>query len=142
VTCAAYVLIAARLLRGQAERDGLPGLPRAVFGELRARYRASGLAGHLAALDLLERWPTRAGRGYVIDSFWSAWDAFARAADYRETVVRAIRYGTDTDTTACIAGGLAGVYFGLESIPPEWLSAMRGREIVEPLSERLVAAAV
>src|SRR3990172_1467687 len=99
VACAAYVLIAARLLRGQAERDGLPGLPRAVFGELRARYRASGLAGHLAALDTLERWPTRAGRGYVIDSFWSAWDAFAGAADYRETGLRAVRSGPDTDPT-------------------------------------------
>jgi ADP-ribosylglycohydrolase len=136
VTCAAYVLIAARLLRGATARDALPG---AVFGELRARYRASDLAGHLDALDGLERWPTRAGRGYVIDSFWSAWDAFAGAADYQETVVRAIRYGTDTDTTACIAGGLAGVYFGLESIPSEWLAAIRGREAVEPLVERLTA---
>jgi len=136
VACAAYVLIAARLLHGATERDGLPA---AVLARLRAAYQASGLEGHLAALDVLLRWPTRGGHGYVIDSFWSAWDAFAGAADHQETVVRAIRYGTDTDTTACIAGGLAGVSFGLESIPPEWLSAVRGQDLVEPLIEPLVA---
>lgn len=48
-----------------------------------------------------------------------------------------MKYGNDTDTTAAIAGGLAGLRWGLDEreggIPSEWLSALRGRDIVEPL---------
>jgi ADP-ribosylglycohydrolase len=40
-----------------------------------------------------------------------------------------------------VAGGLAGAYWGLEGVPADWLSTMRGREIVDPLVVRLVAAA-
>jgi hypothetical protein len=76
----------------------------------------------------------------VWDSFWSAWDAFAGATDYRETIQRAVAYGNDTDTTAAIAGGLAGIRWGIGGIPVEWLEGMRGRDIVEPLIGRLTKA--
>jgi len=45
------------------------------------------------------------------------------------------------DTTASICGGLAGLYWGVDAIPSEWRSAMRGSSIVDPLIERLVATA-
>jgi hypothetical protein len=95
----------------------------------------------VAALDHLLGWEKREGRGAVWDSFWSAWDAFAGAENYRETVERAIAYGNDTDTTAAIAGGLAGVYWGVDGIPQEWLNAMRGRDVVVPLVDALLAKA-
>jgi ADP-ribosylglycohydrolase len=80
----------------------------------------------------------RSGSGYVVDCFWSAWDAFRAASSYRESVERAVGFGEDTDTTAAVAGGLAGAYWGVEGIPADWLSEMRGRHIVEPLFARLL----
>ena len=63
--------------------------------------------------------------------------AFAPGGSYRDTILRAVRYGNDTDTTAAIAGGLAGIRWGLDEssggIPREWLEALRGKEIVECL---------
>ena len=80
------------------------------------------------------------GGGWVLDSFWSAWGAFAASASYRETIERCIRLGRDTDTTAAIAGGLAGIRWGVDEssggIPAEWLEALRGRNIVEMLLTR------
>ncbi len=73
----------------------------------------------------------RSGSGYVVDCFWSAWDAFADASSYEQTIQRAIRYGNDT--TACVAGGLAGIYWGVDAIPAEWRAGMRGQDIVDPL---------
>ena len=130
--CALYCLVARRLLLGDA--------PEAAMGVARATARAldAGDERRLEALDRLEAHTGRAGRGFVVDAFWSAWDAFASADDYQATIERAIRYGHDTDTTACIAGGLAGIRFGLRGIPVEWLDGMRGREVVEPLVARLV----
>ena len=41
---------------------------------------------------------------------------------------RAVNLGEDTDTTAAVAGGLAGLYYGEESIPTEWLDVLARRE--------------
>ena len=37
----------------------------------------------------------------------------------------------DTDTTAAVAGALAGTIYGAASIPEEWLDVLRGKEIIE-----------
>ena len=139
VACALYVLIVRRLLAGEPD-------PRHALRDSQVSLRAIYVAGQLgdaalAALRHLELWGERHGRGSAWDSFWSAWDAFAGATAYEDTVERAIRYGNDTDTTAAIAGGLAGAYWGLEGIPPEWLIRMRGRGIVGPLIDRLLSGA-
>ncbi len=128
VACALYVLLAARLLGGERDRT-------AALADAGATLRTilAGRADHLAALDHLEAYPDRGGRGSVWDAFWSAWDAFAGADSYRATIERAIAYGDDTDTTAAIAGGLAGIYWGIEGIPHGWLAGMRGRDVAEPL---------
>lgn len=39
--------------------------------------------------------------------------------------------GDDTDTTACVAGGLAGILYGYEGIPAEWLEVLRGKDVID-----------
>ena len=132
--CAVYVLVARRLADGEPDR---PFALAAAFEDVEADYDRRGDPALLAALELLRGYTERRGRGWVIDSFWSAWDAFAGHESYRDGVVAAAEYGRDTDTTAAIAGGLAGVYWGLEEssggIPAEWLQGLRDREQVEAL---------
>ncbi len=118
---------ARRVLRAHLERGGLPGSKEAADPLLA-----------VAALDAFEAWSGRAGRGRVVDSFWSAWDAFASANDYPAAVIAAVRYGNDTDTTAAIAGGLAGVHFGIAGIPLEWHRGLRDRALAQRLIDRLV----
>jgi len=133
VACALYTLTAKRLLQGMSRGEAMADARAA------AREIYTDDPERLAALDRLEGHRERAGRGAVWDSFWSAWDAFAGASSYKETIQRAIGYGNDTDTTAAIAGGLAGIYWGIDGIPSDWLAGMRGRSIVEPLINRTVA---
>lgn len=77
------------------------------------------------------------GSGFVIDSLFSAKWAVEQG-DY-ETVVRAaISLGNDTDTTACIAGGVAGVRDGVGTIPARWRDALRGQDLLAPLLKQLV----
>ena len=136
VACAVYCVAVVGLLRGQ-EQD--KALAWALAENERLFHEERGLHAHLAALEELRAWPERRGRGFVLDSFWSAWDAFAGAGSYADTIQRAVAYGHDTDTTACIAGGLAGARWGWEGIPIAWRRGMRGREIVTPLVDGLVA---
>ena len=77
------------------------------------------------------------GSGYVVDSLHSARWA-CRNETYEKIVKAAISLGKDTDTTACIAGGIAGLKFGFDEIPKRWTENLHGREIYEPLIERLL----
>lgn len=46
-------------------------------------------------------------------------------------MLAAVNLGRDTDTTACVAGALAGTAYGLGSIPEEWIGRMCGRDVLE-----------
>ena len=46
-------------------------------------------------------------------------------------MLTAVNLGDDTDTTACVAGGLAGILYGYEGIPAEWIEALRGKDVID-----------
>jgi ADP-ribosylglycohydrolase len=132
--CVVYCLIVQAILAGECDRD-------AALEQAFALAEACVEPEVRPELDVLRGHRDREGGGYVLDCFWSAWDAFRGAASYRDAVESAVGYGNDTDTTAAVAGGLAGLYWSIEGIPADWLRDMRGREIVDPLVARLVGAA-
>ena len=74
----------------------------------------------------------------MVDCLHSARGAVA-AGPYEVAVKAAVALGDDTDTTACVAGGIAGVRDGVEAIPERWRTGLRGRGLYEPLLEGLLA---
>jgi ADP-ribosylglycohydrolase len=81
--------------------------------------------------------PGGAGSGYVVDCLHSARYAVA-AGPFEVAVKTAVALGDDTDTTAAVAGGIAGLRDGVESIPARWRNQLRGRNMVEPLLRGLL----
>lgn len=77
------------------------------------------------------------GSGYVVDCLKSARYALKQTT-YQDVIKTAIAFGRDTDTTACVAGGIAGLYFGFDSIPESWLAQLRAKDLVEPLLAKLL----
>jgi ADP-ribosyl-[dinitrogen reductase] hydrolase len=80
-----------------------------------------------------------AGTGYVVDTLWSARIANERGSTYDSVVRSAIQFGNDTDTTAAVAGGIAGIRFGASGLREDWKLSLRGETLYAPLIERLVA---
>ena len=78
------------------------------------------------------------GSGFVVDTLHSA-HAVQAAGTYAASVRAAIAFGNDTDTTACVAGGIAGLRLGVDAIPPDWRNNLHGRALVDPLVTRLIA---
>lgn len=78
------------------------------------------------------------GSGYVVDCLKSARYALKQTT-YQDVIKTAIAFGRDTDTTACVAGGIAGLYFGFDSIPESWLAQLRAKDLVEPLLTKLLS---
>lgn len=62
---------------------------------------------------------------------------FMDAPSFRDAVIAAVNLGGDADTVGAVAGGLAGARFGYGAIPGSWLDALRDRERLLDLSERL-----
>jgi ADP-ribosyl-[dinitrogen reductase] hydrolase len=134
VCCALYCLWARRILA-----EALTPWPDAV-ATLRMLY-----AEDPAATEELE-WSLRpddlspgTGSGYVVDSLRSAhWILETHPGSYEQAVKAAVALGQDTDTTACIAGGIGGLMQGIDGIPRRWQEALRGSELVQPLLDGLL----
>lgn len=76
------------------------------------------------------------GSGFARDTaVTSAW-CILTTSDYAEATLKAVNFGDDTDTTACVVGGLAGTLYGIEDIPSDWLERLVKRYKIENLAER------
>ena len=78
------------------------------------------------------------GSGYVVDSFRASHWLNSEFDSFEDVVKNAISLGNDTDTTACIAGGIAGLKYGVNSIPKRWIDDLRGKDLYLPLLEKLL----
>jgi ADP-ribosyl-[dinitrogen reductase] hydrolase len=96
-----------------------------------------GWGGELDAHVRPERAPEGTGTGYVVDCLHSARVA-AEEPTFERVLKRAVSLGHDTDTTAAVAGGLAGVRHGLSGIPGRWRDALAERATVQALVNRLL----
>ncbi len=85
--------------------------------------------------------PDIRGRGYVVACLEAALWAFARAGNYADAALRAANLGDDADTTAAVAGQLAGAHYGAGGIPAGWLKKLAMRDVIEGLADRLCALA-
>lgn len=70
--------------------------------------------------------------GYVVHTLEATVWTLLHTQSYREAVLMAVNLGDDTDTIGAITGGLAGIHYGIEAIPKEWIDALaRKKEILE-----------
>ncbi|MDI3328893.1 MAG: ADP-ribosylglycohydrolase family protein [Alicyclobacillaceae bacterium] len=115
-TCAIYSLAVRNMIDGETDRR------KAFAGAVR---RAQEIAGddfdEIGDIPLQTREQDLRPTGYTVDSFRCAVWAFFEAGDFEDAVVRAVNLGGDADTIGAITGGLAGVFWGFEAIPPRWL---------------------
>ena len=133
VCCALCCLWARRILEGASDPWG------EAAATLRRLYAPASLErAELEDAIRPDEPPQGHGSGYVVDCLNSA-RMVMQAGSYEDVVKAAVALGQDTDTTACVAGGIAGLRDGLEAVPLRWRQRLRGQEIVTPLLQRLSA---
>ena len=69
--------------------------------------------------------------GYCVHTLGAAVWCLCNTRNYRECVLMAVNLGGDSDTTAAVAGAMAGVAYGYEAIPPKWIGQLRGKAVIE-----------
>jgi len=75
--------------------------------------------------------------GYVLHSVEASFWCFLKTNSYQEAILKAVNLGHDTDTTAAITGGLAGLYYGVEGIPAEWIAQTARVADIKTLATKL-----
>lgn len=114
--CVCYVHIARALLRGEKLQDILESI-ESPFERIRT----------ISTLDESEI----KSSGYVVSTLEAALWAVSTTDNYRDAILKAVNLGNDTDTVGAVAGGLAGIIYGFEGIPSEWVESLKGKDIIE-----------
>ena len=73
--------------------------------------------------------------GYAVATLEAAIWALLNEHSFEDTLLRAVNLGDDTDTVGAVAGGLAGLYYGYDGIPGEWLAEIQRRAWIEELCD-------
>lgn len=74
--------------------------------------------------------------GYVVDTLEAAVWCLINSASYEEAVLKAVNLGEDTDTVAAVTGGLAGLFYGIEEIPIDWMNVIQKKEWIDEIINR------
>lgn len=142
IACGIYISIVVCLLKGLDLRSAyIKGIEniQSIYStdshpELSHFNRV--LSGDLAnlAIDSIR------SSGYVVDTLEASLWCLLNSSSYAEAVLKAVNLGGDTDTTAAVTGGLAGIYYGVENIPTEWSEQIARKADIMNLAARLEAS--
>jgi len=131
--CRLLGALISRALSGMAKHE-LLDVETALFSETKvASLAARGYAG--------KKQDEVVGSGYSVASLEAALWCFANNSDFESTILAAANLGNDADTTAAIAGQLAGAYYGVGQIPAGWLARLHMRDEIESMASALLRAA-
>ena len=141
MSCMIYLKFAEKLLLGlrkeeayQAMRSDIQGFWDEIsFSQAEQIHFQRLIQNDIRLIDISD---LKSG-GYVIEVLESSIWFFLQESDYSNTVISIINLGHDTDTSAAIAGGLAGLYYGSEAIPEYWLASLARLEDILQLGDEL-----
>ncbi len=139
IACGMYFFMVKSILEGTG--DLISRLEKGVEEAL-AHYRCNifnhaelARYGRLFQLEEFMECPEEEikSSGYVVDSLEAAVWSLITTSSFEEALLKAVNLGDDADTVAAIAGGLAGLFYGYDNIPKEWLGQIVRREWIEGL---------
>lgn len=129
--CRLFAQMLMNALNGKSKRETLTAIPQLPEQENLRR---------IAEGNYLKK--TRAeifGTGYCVQSLEAALWCFAQGKNFKETILLATNLGDDADTTAAIAGQLAGAYYGVNGIPQQWQEKLWQYGDIDSLARKLLA---
>lgn len=83
--------------------------------------------------------PKLSSGGFCVDTFEAAIYCVANTTSYKQCVIKAVEMGDDTDTTAAVAGAMAGIMYGYNNIPKEWIKTLQDKETIENVLKNRLA---
>lgn len=138
IACIFYIEIAKSMLENDLSIDEHIKL---AGDKIQEHYNGNEELSHFYRIfnDDLDDESTIKSGGYVIDTFESVVYCLKNTDNYRDAVLKAVNLGRDTDTVGAICGGLAGIYYGYDAIPVDWIEKIPKIDKVLQLCEKYEA---
>ena len=74
--------------------------------------------------------------GFVRHTLEASIWCLLNTSSYSEAVLTAVNLGDDTDTTGAVTGGLAGILYGYDAIPKEWIATLKNKECIDSILKK------
>lgn len=119
--CVTYIHIARELLQGRSIKEAVEtavndGIEESLFKNLLT----------ISSLPVEQIKST----GYVADTLEAAIWTLENTDNFKDAVMTAVNLGDDTDTVGAVTGALAGIIYGYDAIPAEWLKDLRRKDLI------------
>jgi ADP-ribosyl-[dinitrogen reductase] hydrolase len=144
MACTIYSIFIRELLSGHSKMESMTNTISAIeqlnqkhqfdADEMRVFTWILNKPLHLSSEEAIQ------GSGYVIHTLEASLWCFLTTDSFSEAVLKAVNLGQDTDTTGCVTGALAGLFYGESSIPSEWRSKLAREKDIVQLAENFCAS--
>lgn len=134
VACGMFVMMGNALLTGGRIENG-------VAQALKYYEHHSEFGSYIPRFDRLldipkfkarEEKKIRCGT-YVVDTLEASLWCYLNTYNYKDCVLKAVNLGDDADCVGAVAGAFAGMKYGFDDIPAEWIDALAGKEQIDSL---------
>lgn len=140
IACAIYVEMAQQLMVGKTPWEAYEAMKPVIMAHYFKEQNHEELAvfsrvliDDLSKLEIDEI----KSSGYVIDTLEASIWCLLTTDSFSDAVLKAVNLGEDTDTVGAVTGGLAGIHYGAEAIPQDWLQQLARYGDIVDLSMRL-----
>lgn len=141
IACVIYLEIALGLLQGETLQEAYDKIKPQILSHYEPLPHYARELSHFSRIlnqDIASF--SRAeiqSSGYVIHTLEAALWCLFHTETYTDCVLTAVNLGGDTDTTAAVAGGIAGLIYGEAAIPTEWHNQIAQKEAIAQLAHQL-----
>ncbi len=147
IACGLYYFMMQAILTGEGSlREKLrQGLTKGFRWYDENLYDCGGdlpVYARLRDLDAFAALPEKDIRstGYVVDTLEAAVWCLVTTDTFEDALLKAVNLGYDTDTVGAVAGGLAGLSYGYDAIPPAWLDELQRKDWIDGICRRAAQA--
>ena len=140
MACCIYVQVAINLLEGDTPMSAYHKMKDVIIEYYHDEaysnefsYFSRILRGDISTCSKKEIQST----GYVIHTLEAALWCLLNNDSYEKAVLCGVNLGGDTDTTGAVVGGLAGIHYGFDAIPPRWVEQIARKDDIIDLTKRL-----
>lgn len=125
MACGVFCSVVFRMICGGDLRGAVKEGVGSALDYYRGKTEFAEVYAEFESLAEIEKWSEGEveSSGFVLHTLQAALWCLLTTEGYAQCVQKAVNLGEDTDTTAAVAGALAGLWYGEEQIPREWARA-------------------
>jgi len=124
IACVIYIEIAIHLINGLDLKSSIKEMKTAISSYYSGNKEIERFHRILKEDIALYEAGDIHSSGYVVHTLEASLWSLLTSNSYIEAVLKSINLGEDTDTTGAVTGGLAGLCYGLQDVPIEWIDQL------------------